>query len=357
MRLAARYCDELNLNVFPDQVPELLEVFGERCAEIGRDPTTVELNWGTNQIMRYKGLKVTGGQRFAEPHELAYQDPERVANVGTRAEELAAWNELGFDRCTAGIPGLHNTDEGLYEFIDDCRTAGIDFFDRQPATDRMTVRVGVVGSGFMGRTWSEVAANHATGTSLSAVTGGTRATALAADYGIPLEPDLDALLARDDVDAVILASPPAVHLAQTLAAAAAGRHVLVEKPMAQSAAECAEMVAACRAAGVRLSVVSQHRFRDAPVAAKKLIDDGAIGEVRMIQVTGAEVGWWDLKARGDEWKLDPRQQTAWASWGAHSCDLLRWFSGARTASWPSPGSRTSRASRRTSARARRSPSR
>ncbi len=48
----------------------------------------------------------------------------------------------------------------------------------------------------------------------------------------------------------------------------------------------------------------------------------------MIQVTGAEVGWWDLAARGDEWKLDPRQQTAWASWGAHTCDLLRWFSGA-----------------------------
>ena len=56
---------------------------------------------------------MTGGQRFAEPHELAYQDPETVANVGTRAEELAAWNELGFDRITAGIPGLHNTDEGL----------------------------------------------------------------------------------------------------------------------------------------------------------------------------------------------------------------------------------------------------
>ena len=193
----------------------------------------------------------------------------------------------------------------------------------------MTVRVGVVGSGFMGRTWSEVAANHATGTSLSAVTGGKRATALAADYGIPLEPDLDALLARDDVDVVVLATPPAGHLAQTVQAAKAGRHVLVEKPMAQTAAECAEMVAACRDAGVRLSVVSQHRFRDAPVAAKRLIDDGAIGEVRMIQVTGAEVGWWDLAARGDEWKLDPRQQTAWASWGAHSCDLLRWFTGAR----------------------------
>ena len=192
----------------------------------------------------------------------------------------------------------------------------------------MTVRVGIVGSGFMGRTWAEVAAHHAAGTSLSAVTGGRRAPALATDFGIPLEPSLEALLARDDVDAVVLASPPATHLAQTLAAAAAGRHVLVEKPMAQTVDECARMVDSCRAAGVRLSVVSQHRFRDAPVAAKRLIDEGAIGSVRMIQLIGAEVGWWDLAARGDEWKLDPAQQTAWASWGAHSCDLLRWFSGA-----------------------------
>ena len=129
-RIAARYCDELNINTFPDEVPPLLDAFRERCAEIGRDPDDVELNCGTNQIMRYRGLRVTGGQRFAEPHELAYQDPDKVANVGTRAEELQQWRELGFDRLVAGVPGLHNTDEGLYEFIDDCRTAGIDFFDR-----------------------------------------------------------------------------------------------------------------------------------------------------------------------------------------------------------------------------------
>ena len=76
-------------------------------------------------------VAVTGGQRFAEPHELAYQDPDKVANVGTRAEELQQWRELGFHRMTAGIPGLQNTDEGFYEFIEDCRTAGIDWFDRQ----------------------------------------------------------------------------------------------------------------------------------------------------------------------------------------------------------------------------------
>jgi predicted dehydrogenase len=191
----------------------------------------------------------------------------------------------------------------------------------------MTVRVGVVGSGFMGRTWSEVAANHADGTTLAAIAGGRRAPALAADYGVPLEASPEALIARADVDLVILASPPAVHRAQTIAAAAAGKHVLVEKPMAQDVTESAAMVEACRVAGVRLSVVSQHRFRDTPAAAHRLIVDGAIGDVRMIRLTGAEVGWWDLKARGDEWKLDPAQQTAWASWSAHGCDLIRWLSG------------------------------
>ena len=192
----------------------------------------------------------------------------------------------------------------------------------------MTVRFGIVGSGFMGRTWAEVAANHAAGAALVAVTGGRRAAALATDYGVPLEPSLEALLARDDVDAVVLASPPAAHRDQTLLAAAAGKHLLVEKPMAQSVAECTAMVAACRDAGVRLSVVAQHRFRDSPVAAKRLIDEGAIGDVRMIHLTGAEVGWWDLEARGDGWKLDPQQQTAYASWAAHGCDLIRWFSAA-----------------------------
>lgn len=195
----------------------------------------------------------------------------------------------------------------------------------------MTVRFGIVGSGFMGRTWAEVAAHHAAGTSLVAVSGGRRAKALAGDYGVALEPTLESLLGRRDVDAVVLASPPAVHLEQTVAAAAAGKHLLVEKPMAQSADECDAMVAACRDAGVRLSVVSQHRFRDVPAAARRAIEEGTVGEVRLIQVTGAEVGWWDMAARGDAWKLDPRQQTAYASWGAHTCDLLRWFSDAQGA--------------------------
>lgn len=191
----------------------------------------------------------------------------------------------------------------------------------------MTWRVGVVGSGFMGRTWSEVAARHAADSTLVAVAGGQRAAQLAADYGVHLEPTVEGLIARDDIDVVVLASPPAVHLEQTRLAAAAGKHQLVEKPMAQDAGECRAMVDACRAAGVRLAVVSQHRFRDTPAAAHRLIAEGAIGDVRMIRLTGAEIGWWDLEARGDTWKLDPQQQTAYASWSAHGLDLIRWFAG------------------------------
>jgi len=193
----------------------------------------------------------------------------------------------------------------------------------------MTYGIGMAGSGFMGRTWSEVAQNHAPGTHLAGVAIGRRAAKLAADYEVPLYASFDELLAADDVDMVVLATPPAVHLEQTLAAAEAGKHLLVEKPMAQDADECRQMTEACERAGVTMSVVSQHRFRAAPAYAKRLIDEGTIGQVRMGRAIGPECGFWDTSVTQDEWKLDPNQQTAFASWGTHACDLLRWFIGSR----------------------------
>ena len=179
----------------------------------------------------------------------------------------------------------------------------------------------------MGRTWSQVAQQDPQ-TPLRAVAGGRRAAGLARDYDVAEEAGVQGLLARDDVDAVVITSPPAVHLEQVLAAAAAGKHVLVEKPMARGAADCRAMVSACREAGVALAVVSQHRFRDAPRAAKELIDSGAIGQVRMVRVTGVDQ-WWDMTETGDEWKLDHEQMTVFDDWGAHGCDVLRWLVGGR----------------------------
>ncbi len=191
----------------------------------------------------------------------------------------------------------------------------------------MTIGVGVLGTGFMGHTWSEVARRHASGTHLAAVAGGRRAAQLASDYDVPLSPSFEALLARGDVDLVVLATPPDGHRDQAIAAARAGKHVLVEKPMTATVAEAAEMVDAADAAAIRLGVVSQHRFRGAPVAAKRAIQAGRLGRLRMARITGGEVGWWDMDSRGDMWKKDPKIQTAYASWAAHACDLLRWMLG------------------------------
>lgn len=191
----------------------------------------------------------------------------------------------------------------------------------------MTVGVGIAGSGFMGRTWSEAARHHAPGTHLAGVALGRRAQRLADDYRVPLHGSFEELLSNDDVEIVVLATPPAVHLEQVIAAAEAGKHLLVEKPMAQDAHECWLMTQACEQADVTMAIVSQHRFRGAPAHAKQLIDEGVIGAVTMVRAIGPEVGFWDTSVTQDQWKLDPDQQTAFASWGTHGCDLLRWFTG------------------------------
>jgi predicted dehydrogenase len=191
----------------------------------------------------------------------------------------------------------------------------------------MEFGIGVVGGGFMGRTWSQVA-RLAPGTPLRAVAGGRRAAKLALDYGVAEEPTVDKLIARADVDIVVITSPPRAHLDQVVAAAASGKHVLVEKPMAPDAGQCARMAAACRDAGVALAVVSQHRFRNSPRAAKELIESGAIGSVRMVRVTGVD-HWWDMTETADEWKLDTQQMRVFDDWGAHGCDVLRWLVGSR----------------------------
>jgi UDP-N-acetyl-2-amino-2-deoxyglucuronate dehydrogenase len=191
----------------------------------------------------------------------------------------------------------------------------------------MSIGIGVLGSGFMGHTWAEVAAKHASGTRLVAIAGGRRAPGVAAQYGIPVDPSFEALLARPDIDAVVLTTPPDGHHDQVAAAAAAGKHILVEKPMCQTVAEARAMVAAADHANVRLAVVSQHRWRDAPVAAKRVIESGRLGPIRMARVESTAVGWWDLEARQDQWKKDPAKQTAFASDAAHGNDILRWFLG------------------------------
>jgi len=109
------------------------------------------------------------------------------------------------------------------------------------------------------------------------------------------------LLACPEVDAVVIATPPHLHQAQTLAAAAHGKHVLVEKPMALNPAQCREMIEACRSADVRLGVAYRRRLFPQVVRARELIADGAIGRVTLVR--GHYSGRMDLDPSA--WRLDP----------------------------------------------------
>ena len=190
-----------------------------------------------------------------------------------------------------------------------------------------SVRIGIIGSGFMAHTYSEVVARRAEGGALVAIAGGSRAPALAERYGVACEGTIEALLARPDIDAVVLAGPETLRLAQANLAAAAGKHVLAEKPMATSVAKCDAMIAACDAAGVRLMIVQTQRFREVHQRVKRLITDGEIGAVRQLRL-------WSLfseaatvpMVRQRPWYTDP-DAGVFMSQGVHNFDLMRWLAG------------------------------
>lgn len=190
----------------------------------------------------------------------------------------------------------------------------------------MTVKFGLIGSGNMGLVYAEALATQVGDGELVAITGGSRAPALAAEYGVEWVPTIEELLAGDRVDAVIIATPHTTHLPYTRLAAAAGKHVFCEKPMAVTVEECDAMIEACRQAGVLLTVAAQARLNPVIQATKELIDDGAIGDVRMIRVLSSTVGW-DLDE--GSWAEDPEEGGAFLDWGVHAMNTLAWFTGAR----------------------------
>ena len=119
-----------------------------------------------------------------------------------------------------------------------------------------TVRWGIIGCGDVTEVKSGPGFQKADGSQLVAVM--RRNGALAADYarrhGVPKwYDDADALIADADVDAIYIATPPSTHKDYVLRCAAAGKPMLVEKPMAMNHAECIDMNAACKAAGVPCS--------------------------------------------------------------------------------------------------------
>ncbi len=132
--------------------------------------------------------------------------------------------------------------------------------------------------------------------------------------------DYHELLARDDVQAVAVVTPDFLHREIALAAAAAGKHILLEKPMATTVAECEEINAAVAKAGVKLMIDFHNRFNTPFTQTKAAIEAGEIGEPQMIAL------------RLNDTIFVPTEMLKWAgkssvAWfiGSHSVDLVRWL--------------------------------
>lgn len=188
---------------------------------------------------------------------------------------------------------------------------------------------GILGSGNMARVYGDALTRDGIVPRgrLAAIALGTRAPALAAEYGVAAEPTTEALLARRDVDVVVIATPHSTHLPLARAVAAAGKHVYLEKPMALDVAECDAIIAACRTAGVQLTIAKQTRHFEMSMRAKEYIDQGLIGDILFLRPMSVTPGH-GFDNVPQSWPMDPAEGDAFLDWGSHACDAVRWFTGA-----------------------------
>ena len=171
------------------------------------------------------------------------------------------------------------------------------------ANDLRPLRWGVLGTGFMPQHESVRSINSAGSSEVVAVLSSRqeRADEFAAEFGIPHAYDsLERMLAETQLDAVMVSTTNELHKPQTLAAAAAGKHVLCEKPLATSLADAVEMVKACRDAGVLLGTNHFRRSKTSIQRVRSLIATGAIGDPLYARATTA--GY--LGAGQQTWRLD-----------------------------------------------------
>jgi predicted dehydrogenase len=157
-----------------------------------------------------------------------------------------------------------------------------------------------------------------------------RRAAFADAFGFPASDDALALIAQDDVDLVLILTPPNAREDYVRAACASGKHVLLEKPIERTSAAAARIVSMCSDAGVKLGVTFQHRFREASSALKTLVDSNGLGAFVAGQVA---VPWWrdqsyyDVPGRGT---FGRDGGGVLISQAIHTLDLLVWLVGLPT---------------------------
>ncbi len=190
------------------------------------------------------------------------------------------------------------------------------------------LRFGVIGCGGIGELRAK--ALRAAGMPLAAAADADagKARALAGRHGAAIEADWRALVARADVDAVLVATPHHLHAEMTLAALAAGKHVLCEKPLACTPDEGRQMVAAAVAAGRFLATGFNYRFFPSVRKARAVLDAGTIGPLDHIRAYGG----YSAATLGQAWVRDATVSGGGAlhDIGIHLLDLTNYFLGGIT---------------------------
>ncbi len=185
------------------------------------------------------------------------------------------------------------------------------------------MKVGIIGVGFMGSThaagWKE------TGAEIGGFVAETiaEAKAISAEYHAPVYPALEAILPQ--VDIVDICTPTHLHYEMVLKAAAAGKHIVCEKPLARSVEQGQEMIQACRKAGVKLFVAHVVRFFPEYSLAKANVEQGKIGRPGIIRLSR---GSYRPKKPVGNWFLDEEKSGGiMLDLMIHDFDYARWVGG------------------------------
>lgn len=191
------------------------------------------------------------------------------------------------------------------------------------------VRIGLIGAGWIGSHHGlNVVKNP--DAEIVAVTSPTegKARRFMAEAGIsaPYYSDYEGLLRQEDVDAVIIASPNAMHAEQAIAAAQAGKHIFCEKPMALNLDDCKKMVAAVQEAGVKFLIGYHRRWNPLYQYAKQITADGYLGDLFLVESDYLHhiPGDWDI------WSWLGKGDIAGSLFhggSGHNVDLIRFFGG------------------------------
>lgn len=184
------------------------------------------------------------------------------------------------------------------------------------------VKVGIIGAGFIADIHAHAYKKYVRDAEVVAVASPTpgKAAKFAAEHGIPdAYDDYRALLERADIDMVTLALPNDLHCQAALDAAAAGKHIVCEKPLCRTLEEADRMIAACREAGVLLMYAEELLFAPKYVRAMELVREGAIGDPFLVKQweehDGPHMPWfWDVNRSGGGVMLDM---------GCHSIEYAR----------------------------------